>query len=89
MDWRVFLSSFLTLFFAELGDKTQLAVMSLSSSSRKPWTVFLGGTLALALLTGIAAFFGGAITRVVPETVLRRVSAVLFVLMGGWLWFKG
>jgi putative Ca2+/H+ antiporter (TMEM165/GDT1 family) len=89
MDSRVFLTAFLTLFLAELGDKTQIAVMSLSASTKKPWAVFLGGTLALATLTGLAAVFGEAITRAVPELVLRRVSAVLFVGMGAWMWFKG
>ncbi len=88
MDLRVFLTAFLTLFLAEIGDKTQIAVMSLSASTKKPWAVFLGGTLALAVLTAIAAFFGETITRVVSETVLRRVSATLFILIGGWMWFK-
>jgi putative Ca2+/H+ antiporter (TMEM165/GDT1 family) len=89
MDLRVLLTSFLTLFLAEVGDKTQLAVMSLSASTKKPWTVFIGGSLALVVLTAIAAFFGEAITRVVPELVLRRISASLFVIIGVWLWVKG
>jgi putative Ca2+/H+ antiporter (TMEM165/GDT1 family) len=89
MDFRVFTSAFLTLFVAEVGDKTQLAVMTLSASTKKPWTVFLGGTLALALLTGLAAFFGETITKAVPEVVLRRVSASLFVVIGVWIWVKG
>ena len=88
MDWRVFLTAFLTLFVAEVGDKTQFAAMTLSASSKKPWAVFLGGAAALALLTGLAAFFGGAVTRVVPEPVLRRVSAAMFVVIGFWMWFK-
>jgi putative Ca2+/H+ antiporter (TMEM165/GDT1 family) len=88
MDWRVALTSFLTLVLAELGDKTQLLAMSLAASSKKPWMVFLGGSAALMLLTGLAAFFGEAITRAVPEAILRRVSAGMFVCMGVWLWFK-
>ena len=89
MDFRIFTAAFLTLFVAELGDKTQLAVMTLSASTKKPGSVFLGGTLALALLTGLAAFFGEAVTKVVSEIVLRRVSASLFVAVGAWIWFKG
>ena len=89
MDWSLLLTSFVTLFLAELGDKTQFAVMSLSTSSKKPWTVFLGASLALVFLTGLAAFFGEAVTRVVPEHVLRKLSAALVILIGGWMWFKG
>lgn len=89
MDAKIIGTAFLTLFIAELGDKTQLAVMALSSSTKKPWAVFLGGSLALVLLTGLAAVFGSAVTRVIPEAVLRKVSAALFVIIGLWIWFKG
>lgn len=88
MDLRVWLSSFLALFLAELGDKTQLTVITLSASTRKPWTVFLGGAAALVLITALAAWAGAAVTRVVPEPVLRRGAALLFVGMGVAMWFK-
>jgi putative Ca2+/H+ antiporter (TMEM165/GDT1 family) len=88
MDARVLLSAFLALFVAELGDKTQLAVLTLSASSRKPWSVFLGGAAALVLLTGLAALVGEAVFRAVPATTLRRASAALFVAMGFWIWFR-
>lgn len=88
MDWRVALSTFVTLFLAEIGDKTQLAAISLTASSRKPWSVFVGGSLALAAVTGIGVVFGEALLRAVPELIVRRSAAVLFVAMGGWMWFK-
>lgn len=88
MDLRALLTAFAALFVAELGDKTQLTVLTLAASTQKPWAVFLGGAAALVLLTALAAFLGGAVTRAVPEPVLRRASAALFVLMGLWLWFK-
>jgi Ca2+/H+ antiporter, TMEM165/GDT1 family len=88
MDARVLSVAFVTLFLAELGDKTQLAVLTLSASTQKPWTVFLGASAALVLLTALAALLGGVVGRVVPELVLRRASAALFVVMGVWMWFK-
>ncbi len=89
MDWRVVLTTFTTLFLAELGDKTQLAAMSLSASTKKPLSVFVGGTAALAVVTGIGVLFGETLLRVVPAIVVRRGAAVLFVGMGVWMWFHG
>ncbi|MDX6768603.1 MAG: TMEM165/GDT1 family protein [Elusimicrobiota bacterium] len=89
MDWRVVLTTFTTLFLAELGDKTQLAAMSLSSATKKPLSVFVGGTAALAVVTGIGVLFGDALLKAVPAIVVRRGAAALFVGMGVWMWFHG
>jgi len=88
MDWKVFTTTFLALFVAEMGDKTQLAVISMTSSSHKPLSVFLGGVLALALVTLIGVVFGEAITQVVPEEYIKKGAAVLFVGIGALMWFK-
>lgn len=89
MDKAVFLSTFATLFLAEFGDKTQLAVITMTGSTRKPWPVFLGGAAALVAVTGIGVLFGEGLTRLVPPLILRRGAAALFVGMGAWMWFHG
>ena len=88
MGWNQFLAAFAALFLAELGDKTQLVVITMSASSKRPLAVFLGGSLALVVLTGIGAIAGEAITKVIPELLLRRTSALLFVAIGIWTWCK-
>ena len=87
MDWKVFLSTFALLFVAELGDKTQLAAISMTSMHGKPWPVFAGATAALALVTLLGVVFGEAVCRVTPESLLNKVSAVAFVVMGALMWF--
>lgn len=89
MDWRVAASTFAALFIAELGDKTQLAAMSLSASTKKPLSVFIGGTAALAAVTGLGVLFGDALLRAVPERLIRRGAAVLFIGMGVWMLARG
>ena len=51
MDWRVFLTTFGVIFLAEMGDKTQLAAMTMSAQTKKPWAVFIGSALALTAVS--------------------------------------
>jgi putative Ca2+/H+ antiporter (TMEM165/GDT1 family) len=88
MDWKMAGTTFTAIFLAEMGDKTQLAILTLSASSGKPFSVFLGGAVALILVTAVGALLGGAVTRYVPEEILTKVAAVLFVAIGIWTWFK-
>lgn len=88
MDWKVLLSTFTVLFLAELGDKTQLAVISLTCQHQKPLAVFLGAMLALAVVTLVGVVAGQAVARVVPEEGMRRIAAAAFILLGLLMWFK-
>lgn len=56
--WREFFVAFLTVFLAELGDKTQLATLLMAAESQAPWVVFLGAALALILTSLIGVFLG-------------------------------
>ena len=82
MDWKLFASTFVAIFVAELGDKTQLATLSLSAGSTSRWVVFAGAALALVATSAIAVVAGEAITRVVPAAWLRRGAGVVFILLG-------
>jgi rubrerythrin len=85
MDWRLFLSTFLLIFLAELGDKTQLASMAASAGSKSPWSVFAGASVALVLSTLIAILLGSTLQRVVPPHVLKFGAAILFFAFGAVL----
>jgi putative Ca2+/H+ antiporter (TMEM165/GDT1 family) len=87
-ELRVLLSTFALLFVAELGDKTQLAVISMTAKHKMPVWVFIGATVALAAVTGLGVLGGEVLTRFVPEAVLRKVAAVSFVVMGLLMWFE-
>jgi putative Ca2+/H+ antiporter (TMEM165/GDT1 family) len=81
-DWKAFSSTFALLFLAELGDKTQLAVLSLSSQHGDVWQVFVGAALALTLVTALGVVGGQGLRRLISERVLLWASAVAFILMG-------
>jgi putative Ca2+/H+ antiporter (TMEM165/GDT1 family) len=81
-SWRAFGSTLGLLFVAELGDKTQLAILSLATKHTTPWAVFAGGALALTLVTGIGVLGGEGLCRLIPTRILLAVSAGAFILMG-------
>ena len=82
MDWKLAAVAFGTLFLAELGDKTQLAVFTLASQNSQPWPVFVGASTALVLVTFLGAFLGGFLTRYVPVGALQLIAGLLFVGIG-------
>jgi putative Ca2+/H+ antiporter (TMEM165/GDT1 family) len=82
MDWKIFTTAFITLFLAELGDKTQLAVITMTSSTESKISVFLGASLALIAVTLIGVVFGGVLSQYVPTEWLQRSVAVAFIVIG-------
>jgi len=68
MDWKLLASTFVAIFVAELGDKTQLAALSLSAGSSSKWAVFFGSALALVATSAIAVLAGEAISRFVSPS---------------------
>lgn len=84
--WKAFLSTLGLLLLAELGDKTQLAVIAQTCKYGQPLAVFLGATLALAVVTGLGVLVGQVLVTLVPEAVLRKAAAVAFVVMGILIW---
>jgi putative Ca2+/H+ antiporter (TMEM165/GDT1 family) len=82
MDWRVFLTTFGMIFLAEMGDKTQLAAMTMAAQSKKPWPVFIGSAVALTAVSGIGVLVGSVIGNYVPLIWVKRAAAVAFIVIG-------
>ena len=81
MDPKVLASTFVAVFVAELGDKTQLATMSLSAGSSK-LSVFCGAALALVCSTAMAVLLGEQVERVVGPQWIQRGAGVLLLVLG-------
>jgi len=82
MDLTLLISTFLTVFLAELGDKTQLATVALSGTSDRPLAVFLGSASALVLASLLGAMAGGSVASVVPTELLQLIASVGFLIIG-------
>ncbi|HET7114551.1 MAG TPA: TMEM165/GDT1 family protein [Pyrinomonadaceae bacterium] len=82
MDFRVLLTTFGIIFLAEMGDKTQLAAMTMSAQTKKPWAVFIGASLALAAVSAIGVLVGGFVGNYIPLEWVKRIAAALFIIIG-------
>ena len=78
-------STFATVFLAELGDKTQLAIVSISGTSNRPGAVFAGSSFALVLASLVGAAAGGSLSSVMPTNSLQLAAAAGFLIIGGRL----
>jgi putative Ca2+/H+ antiporter (TMEM165/GDT1 family) len=83
MDWKVFWVTFGTIFLAEMGDKTQLAALTMSAETRLPMSVFLGASAALCLVTLLGVALGGLASQWLPEGLLKKIAGASFVVIGG------
>jgi len=80
-----FLSIFITVFLAELGDKTQLATLLFASEkSYSPLFVFAAASSALVLSTGVAVLLGAAAERWMTMVPLKLIAGTGFILIGLW-----
>ena len=82
MEWRVFLTTFGVIFLAEMGDKTQLAAMTMAAQTKRPWTVLVGSVLALTAVSAIGVVVGGMVGEYVPLIWVKRVAALSFIVIG-------
>jgi putative Ca2+/H+ antiporter (TMEM165/GDT1 family) len=82
MDYRLFAQVFAAVFLAELGDKTQLATLSLAAGASSRWAVFAGSALALVCTSALAVLGGDLVARWLPPVWIKRGAGVMFVVLG-------
>jgi len=76
----IFFTTFLLITIAEFGDKTQLAVVALSSTAL-PIAVWLGATCALALTSVLGVVAGRTVLQKFPLTLLHKISGTIFLFL--------
>ena len=74
--------SFGLLLVAEMGAKSQLSVVSITAKTGSPLSVFLGASLALAVVTLLGVLAGTAVTRIIPVRWVSRGAVLLFIVIG-------
>ena len=85
--WGIFSSTFLTIFLAEMGDKTQLATLLMSAESQSPWVVFAGAAVALIATSLLGVVVGCWLRdRLSPKMLETSAGALLLFISVMLLW---
>lgn len=80
--WGPFLTTTIAFFFAEMGDKTQLATVALGAKYTSTMLVTLGTTLGMMGSNGLAVLFGNEFLKRVPLKIVHRFASALFIIFG-------
>ena len=83
----IFITTFTTIFIAELGDKTQIATLMLSAESGKPLIVFLGSSLALISSSVVGVLIGKWLSKKISPRNFALLTGVLMILVSLFLAF--
>ncbi len=89
MNLKIFLTTFGLIFLAELGDKTQLATITMAAQTKQPVAVFFGSALALASVSFIGVVLGSVLANYINAEYLHKAAAIAFIVIGVlMLWGK-
>jgi putative Ca2+/H+ antiporter (TMEM165/GDT1 family) len=83
--WTVFSSTFLTIFLAEMGDKTQLVTLLMSAESKSPWLVFAGSAAALISTSLLGVAIGYWLSKKLSPKTLDLAVAILLLFVSALL----
>jgi putative Ca2+/H+ antiporter (TMEM165/GDT1 family) len=79
-----FLTTLVSFFLVEMGDKTQIATVALGAQFHNVLEVAAGTTIGMMLVNGPAVFLGENIVRRISLRATRSAAAVLFLALGLW-----
>ena len=83
----IFITTFTTIFIAELGDKTQIATLMLSAESGKPIIVFLGSSLALISSSIVIVLIGKWLSQKISQSKFALLTGALMIIISIFLAF--
>ena len=84
----IFITTFTTIFIAELGDKTQIATLMLSAESGKPIIVFLGSSLALISSSIVGVLIGKWVSEKISPSKFALSTGTLMILISIFLAYE-
>ena len=87
--FSILITSFSTIFLAELGDKTQLATLMLSAQSGRPLIIFTGAALALISTSLLGVLIGQWIANNLPRQKFTVISGIIMLSLGIYLVTEG
>lgn len=82
MDWKIYITTLIAVFFAELADKTQVVGIAMASKSGRPLSVWLGSVSAYIIVTAISVLLGAILGKYIRPELVRYTASILFIIAG-------
>ena len=79
--WQIIATTFITVFLAEIGDKTQLSVLVISAQSHQPWVVFAGAAIALVSTSLLGVIAGKWLAKTFSPSLLNTLAGLSFMIL--------
>ena len=79
--WQIIATTFITVFLAEIGDKTQLSVLVISAQSHQPWVVFAGAAIALVSTSLLGVIAGKWLAKTFSPSLLNTLAGLSFLIL--------
>lgn len=90
MEWKILATVFVSVFIAEMADKTQLVTMLFATDKEvSKWTVFFGSASALVLTSAIGVIAGAMLSQVINVKTMSILAGTGFILIGAWTLYHG
>ena len=86
--FSVFITTFTTIFIAELGDKTQIATLMLSAESGHPVVVFMGSSLALISSSVVGVLIGKWLSKKISPTNFALFTGLLMIIISIFIGYE-
>ena len=78
---QIVITTFITVFLAEIGDKTQLATLLIAAQSHQPWIVFAGGAIALVSTSLLGVLAGKWLAKTFSPSLLNTLAGLSFLIL--------
>ena len=79
--WQIIRTTFITVFLAELGDKTQLTTLMIAAQSHQPWVVFIGAAIALVSTSLLGVLAGKWLAKTLSPSLLNTLAGLSFLIL--------
>jgi len=90
MEWKILATVFVSVFIAEMADKTQLVTLLFAADKEvSKWTVFIGSASALVLASAIGVAAGALLSQVINVKMMSILAGTGFIVIGIWTLYHG
>jgi len=79
--WQIAVTTFITVFIAEIGDKTQLTTLVIAAQSHQPWIVFTGAAIALVSTSLLGVIAGKWLAKTFSPSLLNTLAGLSFLIL--------